>query len=294
MEKKTKTIILVLVVAFLLYYFTRNKNTEQESLVGSETLEDKVSSTLKSASAKVNALVQENVAAATMTPEQEEYNLARQNYFNLYGAYPSSTWSLLQINTAIKDKKEVDKLISEYISKGGDRSKIDEDEDIVTLSEIKQHLALLNSKYNSAVATAERELKEWNVKIDQKKYDTIAKVNDFLADELLSREQNWNNVKKGLTSRASSMKEHITNQAKVSWYDEMADDSNWYAGLSLKEQVAVGDMMGWNPLLGGKLGWMRNDTRYLRKYRNAFAAANDAANNAYKYKVDKYGRLTSK
>lgn len=289
MEKKKKTIIIVLVVVFLLYYFTKEKKSTSP-----ETLEDKVSSTLKSASAKVNALVEENVAVSTLTPEQEEYNLARQNYFYLYGANPPSSWSLVQINTAIKDKKEVDRLISQYISKGGDKSKIEEDEDIVTLAEIKNHISILNSKYNSAVSAAERELKKWNIKVDKNKYDTIAKVNDFLEDTLLEKEKEWTNVKKNLTGRASSMKEHITNQAKASWYDDMADDCDWYCGLPLIQQIAVGDMMGWNPLLGGKLGWMRDDTRYKWAYRNSFAAANDAAKHANKYKVDKYGRETLK
>lgn len=294
MDKKKKIIILVLVMAILLWYFSRNKETKQEVSTPELSVEERVSASLKSASQKVNQLVQENVQEVVMTPEQEEYNLARQKYFNLYGAYPQSSWSLVQINTAIKDKKEVDSLISEFIIKGGDQSKIENDEDIVTLTEIKTYLSLLNNEFETAVSAAERELHDFGVKIDTTKYNSIAKVNNFLSEELLRRERAWNDRKKEVLDRAASMEQHITNQAKVSWYDEMADDCLWYCGLDLDLQIVVGDSMGWNPLLGGKLGWMKDNTRYLRKYRDAFGAAHNAAKNANTYQVDKYGRVTKK
>ncbi|MBR2369691.1 MAG: hypothetical protein IKA83_06005 [Paludibacteraceae bacterium] len=294
MDKKKKIIILVLVMAILLWYFSRNKETKQEVSTPELSVEERVSASLKSASQKVNQLVQENVQEVVMTPEQEEYNLARQKYFNLYGAYPQSSWSLVQINTAIKDKKEVDSLISEFIIKGGDQSKIDNDEDIVTLTEIKTYLSLLNNEFETAVSAAERELHDFGVKIDTTKYNSVAKVNNFLSEELLRREKAWNDRKKSVLDRAASMEQHITNQAKVSWYDEMADDCLWYCGLDLDLQIVVGDSMGWDPLLGGKLGWMKDNTRYLRKYRDAFGAAHNAAKNANTYQVDKYGRVTKK
>lgn len=293
MDKKKKIIILVLVAALLLYYFSRNKNTKQEP-IAELSVEERVSASLQSASQKVNQLVQENVQEVVMTPEQEEYNLARQKYFNLYGSYPKSSWSLVQINTAIKDKNEVDELIKEYIARGGDQSKIDNDKDIVTLTEMKTYLSLLNNEFESAVSAAERELNDFGVKIDTTKYNSVAKVNNFLSEELVRRERAWNDRKRTVLDRAASMEQHITNQAKVSWYDEMADDSLWYCGLELDLQIVVGDSMGWNPLLGGKLGWMKDDTRYLRKYRDAFAKAHNAAKNANNYKVDKYGRVTKK
>lgn len=294
MDKKKKIIILVLVMAILLWYFSRNKETKQEVSTPELSVEERVSASLKSASQKVNQLVQENVQEVVMTPEQEEYNLARQKYFNLYGAYPQSSWSLVQINTAIKDKKEVDSLISEFIIKGGDQSKIENDEDIVTLTEIKTYLSLLNNEFETAVSAAERELHDFGVKIDTTKYNSVAKVNNFLSEELLRRERAWNDRKKEVLDRAASMEQHITNQAKVSWYDDIADDCLWYCGLDLDLQIVVGDSMGWNPLLGGKLGWMKDDTRYLRKYRDAFGAAHNAAKNANTYQVDKYGRVTKK
>lgn len=294
MDKKKKIIILVLVMAILLWYFSRNKETKQEVSTPELSVEERVSASLKSASQKVNQLVQENVQEVVMTPEQEEYNLARQKYFNLYGAYPQSSWSLVQINTAIKDKKEVDSLISEFIIKGGDQSKIDNDEDIVTLTEIKTYLSLLNNEFETAVSAAERELHDFGVKIDTTKYNSVAKVNNFLSEELLRREKAWNDRKKSVLDRAASMEQHITNQAKVSWYDEMANDCLWYCGLDLDLQIVVGDSMGWDPLLGGKLGWMKDNTRYLRKYRDAFGAAHNAAKNANTYQVDKYGRVTKK
>lgn len=293
MDKKKKIIILVLVAALLLYYFSRNKNTKQEP-IAELSVEERVSASLQSASQKVNQLVQENVQEVVMTPEQEEYNLARQKYFNLYGSYPKSSWSLVQINTAIKDKNEVDELIKEYIARGGDQSKIDNDKDIVTLTEMKTYLSLLNNEFESAVSAAERELNDFGIKIDTTKYNSVAKVNNFLSEELVRRERAWNDRKRTVLDRAASMEQHITNQAKVSWYDEMADDSLWYCGLDLDLQIVVGDSMGWNPLLGGKLGWMKDDTRYLRKYRDAFAKAHNAAKNANNYKVDKYGRVTKK
>ena len=293
MDKKKKIIILVLVIAFLLYYLSRDKETKQEP-IAELSVEEKVSASLQSASQKVNQLVQENVQEVVMTPEQEEYNLARQKYFNLYGSYPRSSWSLVQINTAIKDKNEVDTLIKEYITRGGDQSKIDNDKDIVTITEMKTYLSLLNNEFESAVSAAERELNDFGVKIDTTKYNSVAKVNNFLSEELLRRERAWNDRKKTVLDRAASMEQHITNQAKVSWYDEMADDCLWYCGLDLDLQIVVGDSMGWNPLLGGKLGWMKDDTRYLRKYRDAFAKAHNAAKNANTYKVDKYGRVTKK
>lgn len=293
MDKKKKIIILVLVAALLLYYFSRNKNTKQEP-IAELSVEERVSASLQSASQKVNQLVQENIQEVVMTPEQEEYNLARQKYFNLYGSYPKSSWSLVQINTAIKDKNEVDELIKEYIARGGDQSKIDNDKDIVTLTEMRTYLSLLNNEFESAVSAAERELNDFGVKIDTTKYNSVAKVNNFLSEELVRRERAWNDRKRTVLDRAASMEQHITNQAKVSWYDEMADDSLWYCGLELDLQIVVGDSMGWNPLLGGKLGWMKDDTRYLRKYRDAFAKAHNAAKNANNYKVDKYGRVTKK
>ena len=293
MDKKKKIIILVLVAALLLYYFSRNKNTKQEP-IAELSVEERVSASLQSASQKVNQLVQENVQEVVMTPEQEEYNLARQKYFNLYGSYPRSSWSLVQINTAIKDKNEVDTLIKEYITRGGDQSKIDNDKDIVTITEMKTYLSLLNNEFESAVSAAERELNDFGIKIDTTKYNSVAKVNNFLAEELLRRERVWNDRKKTVLDRAASMEQHITNQAKVSWYDEMADDCLWYCGLDLDLQIVVGDSMGWNPLLGGKLGWMKDDTRYLRKYRDAFGQAHNAAKNANTYQVDKYGRVTKK
>ncbi len=294
MDKKKKIIILVLVVAFLLYYFFSRKKATKQEPIPELSVEERVSASLSSASQKFNERVEENIEEKVMTPEQEEYNLARQKYFNLYGANPKSSWSLTQINTAIKEKKEVDLYISEYISRGGDQSKIENDEDIVTLNEIKLLLSVLNNEVNSAISNAERELSYFNVKIDRTKYNSVTKVNEFLAEELSRREIAWASKKNSVSGRASSMYQHITNQAKVSWYDEMADDCNWYAGLALDLQIAVGDQMGWNPLLGGKLGWMKDDTRYLRKYRDAFEKAHNMAKTASTYKVDKYGRVTSK
>lgn len=289
MDKKKKIIILVLVVAFVLYYFTKNKETKQEEVSAPElSVEEKVSVSLKSASNKVNTLVQENIQETTMTPEQEEYNLARQKYFNLYGAYPQSSWSLVQINTAIKDKKEVDALISEYISKGGDQSKIDGDEDIVTINEMKTYLSLLNNEYEIALDKAESEL---GFSIDRDKYNSVAKLEQFKISELSRMKKAWEETVSSLSGRASEFQTHLNSHAKVAFFNKIKDDCNWYCSLPDNQRVAVGEVVGWNLLLAGKLGWMKDDTRYTWEQRNAFAAANLKAITDSKRKVDAYGRI---
>lgn len=291
MDKNKKIIILVLVAAFVLYYLFRNKETKQEQeqiLAPEQSVEEIVSASLQSASNKVNNLVQENVQEVVMTPEQEEYNLARQKYFNLYGAYPQSSWSLVQINTAIKDKKEVDALISEFITKGGDQNLIYEDEDIVTLNEIKTYLSLLNNEYEIAVDKVESEL---GISIDRNKYNTVAKLEQFKNSELNRMKKAWEDTVSSLSGRASEFQSHLNSQAKVSFFNKIKDDCIWYCSLPGNQRIAVGEIVGWNLLLGGKLGWMKDDTRYTWAQRDAFAAANSKATTDSKRRVDAYGRI---
>jgi hypothetical protein len=286
-----KKIIVFLVIAVIAYFLLKGnnaKNVEPMYVEQPDSEEERVAKAIENVSQNYNATAQESVASKVMSVEDEEYNLARDKYRSLYGEYPKSSWSLSQIEQGIKEKVKIDALVEEYISKGGSQATLDADEDILTLPEIQNHLNQLNNNYDIVVEKAETEL---GVTIDRNKYNTIAKVENFVSNKLVLMKQEWENIKNSLSGRSSEFQTHLNSQAKVSFFNKIKDDCIWYCALSLREQWAVGELVGWNLLLGGKLGWMKDDTRYTWEQRNAFAAANSKALSASKLKIDQYGRF---
>lgn len=284
MNRKLYVLIAVLALVVIIYFFGKKKSDTTVE----KTIDAQIDEAITSVSAAYNKTAEDNVEVQEVTPEQEEYNLARDKYRTLYGSYPRSSWSLAQIEQAIKEKKEVDALIAQYISKGGDSARLEADEDIVTLAEINNYLAQLENEYSTVVEKAESEL---GTTINRTQYNTIAKVNQFKESELARMKKAWADKVSALSGRASEFQTHVTNQAKISFYSKIADDCNWFCGLPENEAIAVGSMVGWNFLLWDKLGWMKDDTRYKWEYRNAFAAANSRAQVIHNKQVDQYGRV---
>lgn len=143
--QKKHIILLVLVVAayFLLF---RKKNT---------TLEE----SQKSSGKNYNAGTQENIDVVEVDKETEEYNLLRQEYYDLTGGYPKSSWTAKQIEMAIQEQKDKNEALDKYVQITGSVA-TDEMEDM-TLAELERQ---------AAAAEKEAQKKSWTTRkaqIDQ-------------------------------------------------------------------------------------------------------------------------------
>ena len=150
--QKKHIIILVLVVAayFLLF---KKKNTTQ-------TLEEALEATKQKANAKYASGQEENVQVAETDKATEEYNMLRQEYYNLSGGYyPPSSYSAKQIQNAIDEMKAKNEALDKYVQITGSVA-TDEMEDM-TLAELERQ---------AAAAEKEAQKKSWTTRkaqIDQ-------------------------------------------------------------------------------------------------------------------------------
>lgn len=283
-----KKILIIICIAIAVYFLFIKKEKEEDKEEDKEQLSD-VELAKRSVNAAYNATAEENVEAPKVSAEEEEYNLARSEYRSLYGANPKSSWSITQIEQAIKDKKQVDKLVEEFINKGGSQDILDADEDIITLSEIKNHLSKLNQDYEIAVAKAEEEL---DCTVDRDTYNTIAKVNQFKNNKLATMKKEWNSIVAELSIQAGEWEMQLQRQAVVANFKKIKDNCDWWVALPDNKAIAVAEKVGWDLLLDSKLGWMKSDTRYTMSQRNSYAAANNRAKSLRNKKVDAYGRVS--
>lgn len=143
--QKKHIIILVLVVAayFLLF---RKKNTTLEEIK-------------KSSGKNYNAGTQENIDVVEVDKETEEYNLLRQEYYNLTGGYPKSSWTSKQIQNAINEMKAKNEALDKYVQITG--SVASDEMESMTLAELERQ---------AAAAEKEAQKKSWTTRkaqIDQ-------------------------------------------------------------------------------------------------------------------------------
>lgn len=150
--QKKHIIILVLVVAayFLLF---RKKNTTLEEIK-------------KSSGKNYNAGTQENIDVVEVDKETEEYNLLRQEYYNLTGGYPKSSWTSKQIQNAINEMKAKNEALDKYVQITG--SVASDEMESMTLAELERQAAAAEKQ--AAAAEKEAQKKSWTTRkaqIDQ-------------------------------------------------------------------------------------------------------------------------------
>lgn len=143
--QKKHIILLVLVVAAYFLLFKKKNTTLEESQ--------------KSSGKNYNAGTQENIDVVEVDKETEEYNLLRQEYYDLTGGYPKSSWTAKQIEMAIQEQKDKNEALDKYVQITGSVA-TDEMEDM-TLAELERQ---------AAAAEKEAQKKSWTTRkaqIDQ-------------------------------------------------------------------------------------------------------------------------------
>lgn len=150
--QKKHIIILVLVVAayFLLF---KKKNTTLEEIQ-------------KSSGKNYNAGTQENIDVVEVDKETEEYNLLRQEYYNLTGGYPKSSWTAKQIQSAIDEMKAKNEALDKYVQITG--TVASDEMESMTLAELERQAAA--AERQAAAAEKEAQKKSWTTRkaqIDQ-------------------------------------------------------------------------------------------------------------------------------
>lgn len=157
--QKKHIILLVLVVAayFLLF---KKKNTTQ-------TPEEALEATKQKANAKYASGQEENVQVAETDKATEEYNMLRQEHYNLSGGYyPPSSYSAKQIQNAIDEMKAKNEALDKYVQITGSVA-TDEMEDM-TLAELERQAAAAEKQ--AAAAEKQAQKKSWTTRkaqIDQ-------------------------------------------------------------------------------------------------------------------------------
>lgn len=116
MNKKLIIIGIVGAAAIAAYILLKQKNNNT------------VSESQQTALRSIDRGYQENTDAITnddLSPEQAEYNAARQEYYKIYNAYPRSSWTLEQIKQSIQDGQQIANLVSEYKLLTDDTQEVD-------------------------------------------------------------------------------------------------------------------------------------------------------------------------
>lgn len=147
--QKKHIIILVLVVAAYFLLFRKEKTQEK-------TLEEvKQKSNAKYASGQ-----EENIQVTEVDKVTEEYNMLRQEYYNLSGGYyPPSSYSAKQIQSAIDEMKAKNEALDKYVQITGNVAS--DEMESMTLAELERQ---------AAAAEKEAQKKNWTTRkaqIDQ-------------------------------------------------------------------------------------------------------------------------------
>lgn len=105
MDKKTIIIAVVAVAVIMLFIIMRDKSSAETV---ADTMEDKISSDSKKATAAGTSVV--------MSAEDNAYNQAREKYRTLQGNYPPASWTTEMINVWVSEWGEMSKTLAEYVS----------------------------------------------------------------------------------------------------------------------------------------------------------------------------------
>lgn len=130
------------------------RGDKQEVSATPETLDQTINKAQKSSGAAVGAAQQEAAQAKQMTAEDEEYNIARENYRMIAGTYPPASWTLSMIQSWIAEQKKKNEAIKNYlelVSSNADYT-TKQDTSEMTYSEI---VALISSTQNEVAANKE-------------------------------------------------------------------------------------------------------------------------------------------
>ncbi len=151
MEKQKYIIIGAVAVVVIAYYLYKNKLSTTDT--ASLTDEEKANQATSGSGKSVARSAQASISAVVQTEEDEEYNLARENYRKLTGSYPPSSWTKTIINSWIDEQQKKNAAIKQYISLVSSSSYAkDEHTDDMTLSEIEA----LISKAQNQIATGKK------------------------------------------------------------------------------------------------------------------------------------------
>lgn len=139
MEKKKYIIIGVVAAAVIAYYLYKNKQTATTTTASADlTDEEKIAQATSGSGKSVARIAEATVTAAVQTEEDEEYNLARENYRKLTGSYPPKSWTKAMIDSWIDEQEKKNEAIKKYVSLVSSSSYVtDEHTDDMTLSEVE-------------------------------------------------------------------------------------------------------------------------------------------------------------
>ena len=164
LQKKHIIIIVLVVAAYFLLF--RKKNT---------TLEE----SQKSSGKNYNAGTQENIDVVEVDKETEEYNLLRQEYYDLTGGYPKSSWTAKQIEMAIQEQKNKNEYLNKIVNLRG--TPITEEEEKMTLAELERQSAATEKdaqkkSWTTRKAQIDQDIADLKYTLNGPKYNTPLNV----------------------------------------------------------------------------------------------------------------------
>lgn len=130
------------------------RGDKQQVSATPETLDQAIGKAQKSSGAVVGAAQQEAAQAKQMTAEDEEYNMARENYRMIAGTYPPASWTIAMIQSWIAEQKKKNEAIKSYlelVSSNADYT-TKQDTSEMTYSEI---MALISATQNEVDSNKE-------------------------------------------------------------------------------------------------------------------------------------------
>ena len=158
------------------------RGNKQDVPVTPETLDQTIDKAQKSSGAVIGAAQQDAAQSVQMTVEDEEYNMARENYRMIAGTYPPSSWSLTMIQSWIAEQKKKNEAIKQYLELVSSNADYTQKQDTseMTYSEI---MALISSTQNEVSSNKEaarlKEVKNRAQQLAKSFRATLVKPNYF-------------------------------------------------------------------------------------------------------------------
>lgn len=190
MKLETKHIVIIAVILVVVYFFISKKGNTTTSTTTEKSKEDLLAEASANSAAAYNEAIGTTVSAAHQTAEDEEYNLKRQEYFQVTGQTASRTLTFDQLQKGIDDFKEKQKLLRTYIEISNDQDT--SQEAAMGVEELKNAITQAKQKQEKEKKDAELKAKKtaWNAK----KTNVQALVSKFRNN--ISNNGNYSSAKK--------------------------------------------------------------------------------------------------
>lgn len=154
MEGKVKYILLAAPILVVLLYLLKKRmaTTSAEGL----SVEEKTENAMRKSASLIASAANDSVRESTMTVEDEEYNMAREEYRKLANKYPPSSWTKAMIESWIEEQEKKNEAIKKYVNLVSENENYVQDElsGDETLSQIE---ALLTKADNQIKAGKKQE-----------------------------------------------------------------------------------------------------------------------------------------